>query len=145
MGLDTNNSILLTDTLSKNTLLPGESKKSLYVIREELRKDLEPVGALAEIIFSKIVNDVWELKRLLKTKTQILKDQQKSTLLERLNNSHRLTNLEPVKRKRFRTTVYKIVYTPELEDLQKVISSVEAGLLKTVSEFLAIQKNRLQK
>ena len=47
--------------------------------------------------------------------------------------------------KRFRRTFKQIEYSPQVEEIQKHISVVEAGLHKSISEYQSIQKQRLQK
>lgn len=134
---------LLTNILSKNVLLPGESKKELGKIRLKIEKDLKPSGALEEILCSKIISDTWKIKRLYAFETKVLRDQQaKSNPVNHANYSN-FGSVSPVKRKRFRSTIKQIEYTKELEDIQRHINIVETGLLKTVSELTSIQKNRL--
>lgn len=142
MTLDKINTELLTNILSKNVLLPGESKKELGKIRGKIEKDLKPVGALEEILCSKIISDTWKIKRLYTFETNILKEQQiRSNPKNR--NDYSSFNSIPKSKKRFRSTIKQIEYTKELEEIQRHINIVESGLLKTVSELTSIQKNRL--
>jgi hypothetical protein len=140
---DTNE--LLINILSKNVLLPGESKKELSKIKEKVTKDLKPVGALEEILCSKIISDTWKIKRLYTFETKILRDQQSKSNpsnKETYPGFGHMTSLSKG-RKRFRSTVKQITYTKELEDIQRHISIVESGMLKTVSELTSVQKSRL--
>ena len=142
MEIEINNKELLTNILSKWVLLPGESKKELYRIRNKIEKDLKPVGALEEILCSKIISDTRKIKRLYTFETGVLREQQnKSNPINRENFNNFAS--APKTRKRFRSTIKQIEYTKELEEIQKHISIVETGLLKTVSELTSLQKNRL--
>lgn len=138
---------LLTNMLSKNVLLPGESKKELCKIRDLLIKDLNPVGALEEIILSDIIISTWKVQRLYKFETKILRDQQNERSQNYKNDSqwHTLQKQAGKKVKRFRSTVKQIKYTQSLEEIQKHISILKADLLKTIAELKSIQGKRLEK
>jgi hypothetical protein len=142
MTLDKNNPELLTNILSKNVILPGESKKELCKIRNKIEKDLKPIGALEEILCSKIISDTWKIKRLYTFETNILREQQNKSNPNNRNDYSGFNSL-PKSKKRFRSTIKQIEYTKELEEIQRHINIVESGLLKTVSELTSIQKNRL--
>lgn len=138
MNLKQVNSKLLTDTLSKKVLLPGESKKDLCKISSELESDLKPHGALEEILCSKIISDTWKLRRLYSFESQVYREQQ----LDRNRNTD--TTFQFKNQKRFRSTIKQISHSSVIDEIQKQISVVENGLLKTVSELTTLQKIRLQ-
>ena len=135
---------LLTNILSKNVLLPGENRKELSKIRIKVEKDLKPVGALEEILCSKIISDTWKIKRLYTFETKVLREQQtNSNPLNR--GAYSSFDGIPRSKKRFRSTVKQIEYTKDLEEIQRHITMVETGMLKTLSEFSNLQKNRMGK
>lgn len=145
MTLDINKDKLLVDIISKNVLLPGESRKNLNKIKERMAKDYGIVGPIEEILCSKIISDTWRLQRLYKFETQILLNQQ-SERKNRYNDTYdRISRMNIPNKKRFRSTAKQIEYTPALEEIQKHISVLENGMLKTVAELSSLQKQRLQK
>lgn len=135
---------LLTNILSKNVLLPGESKKELSKIRVKMEKDLKPVGALEEILCSKVISDTWKIMRLYSFETKVLREQQTKSNPKSRSDYGSFGNI-PRSKKRFRSTVKQIEYTKELEEIQRHITMVETGMLKTLSEFSNLQKNRIGK
>ncbi len=141
-----NRPILLTDILSKNVLLPGESQYELQKIREKTLKDVVPIGALEEILFSKVVADTWKLRRLYVLETSVLRDQQ--IVWAKKQASENEFSLEVYRGdkalKRFRSTAKQLKYTKQLEDIQRHQTSLESSLIKTISELKDLQKVRLK-
>ena len=145
MELTKNSDELLTDIICKNVLLPGESRKNLNKLKEKMAKDYGIVGAIEEILCSKIISDTWRMQRLYKFETEILLEQQKQSK-KRFNDTYDpLSRTNRPNTKRFRSTVKQIKYTKELEEIQKHIAVLENGMLKTVAELSSLQKIRLQK
>jgi hypothetical protein len=50
--------------LSKEVLVPGEDEEALRELTEALRKELQPVGALENILVGRIIFAYWKLQRL---------------------------------------------------------------------------------
>lgn len=139
--------ILLTDILSKNVLLPGESQYELQKIREKTLKDINPIGAIEEILFSKVVADTWKLRRLYILETTILRDQQMTWAKKREQENEVSLEIYLGEKtpKRFRSTAKQLKYTKQLEDIQRHQSSLESSLIKSISELKDLQKMRLKK
>jgi hypothetical protein len=146
MELTKINSTLLTDILSDNVLLPGESGKKLNKIKEEILSELSPSTIFERLLAGKIISDFWKLQRLLKFEARILQSNQDDRESFHKNDTYFLKQkMEGKKIKRFRRTFKQVKYSPQVEEIQKHISIVETGLLKSISEYQNIQKNRLHK
>lgn len=140
--LNGDNGSSLVDSLSKLVVLPGENRQELNKIKRKIEMDLKPVGAIEEILCSKIISDNWKLRRFYALETQILRKQQTyyRTHGENLENPWEPRNST----KRFRSTIKQIDYSAKLESIQKHQTMIEAGLLKTISELKMLQKDRIK-
>jgi hypothetical protein len=144
-----NNSTLLIDILAKNVILKGESVKKLNKIKEEVLTELAPGTVIERLLVGKIIADYWKLQRLLKFESRILlykQDQYAKNDSEKKYDPYFIKlKQEGKKFKRFRRKFEQIEYSQQVEEIQKHISIVEAGLHKSISEYQNIQKARLQK
>lgn len=139
---------LLIDIFTKVVILPGENHRELNKIKDEIKNDLKPEGAIEDILCSKIIVDTWKLKRLYFLEARILKEQQVPKKPRQEYDDYDLYSSRPVveeKTKRFRSTIKQIYYTKELEDIQRHQSIIEGNLIKTISELKEIQKRRIKK
>ena len=50
--------------LSREVLLPGEDEEALKQLDEDLRAELQPVGALENLLVDRMVATHWKLRRL---------------------------------------------------------------------------------
>src|SRR5829696_2675075 len=50
--------------LSKEVLLPGEDEEALRELDERLRDELQPAGALEDLLVDRITSALWRLRRL---------------------------------------------------------------------------------
>jgi hypothetical protein len=50
--------------LSRDVLLPGEDEDALRELGERLRDELQPVGALENMLVNRIISSTWRLQRL---------------------------------------------------------------------------------
>lgn len=57
--------------LSSDLLIPGESPKALAKLREGLREQIRPVGAVERILVERAANILWRIGRLHKIETAL--------------------------------------------------------------------------
>jgi len=141
--LKDNNHSLLIDSLSNIALIRGESRKEFNKIKDNLEKEFNPASQIESLLCSKIISNVWKIRRLEKFEQKIFLEQQKSSASEYLNRQTWMGI--DAKQKRFRSTAKQLHYTEGLKKIQDHQSNLQIELIKTISELKAIKKEKEKK
>jgi hypothetical protein len=82
--------------LSKEILLPGEDEEALRELGEHLRAELQPVGALENLLVDRIIASYWRLRRLSHVEAGIFVSERFEVLAERAEREASQYEFDPM-------------------------------------------------
>ncbi len=132
--------------LSREVLLPGESKKRFLKLKEDLLEEYKPQGPLENILVDQIIACTWRLKRSFKVESDILAQHSNKSPYNNDDRESYFSGPSYSKPRklggRTRKNTKGIAEHTDLEVVLGYQKQIEKTLYRAITELTKIQHNR---